>query len=230
MNRLSLRMLAFVAAMCLTLSRYGRPKTYKVVLQTTMGDIELVLFHDPPQHRDNFIKLVREGDYDGLLFHRVIKDFMIQSGDPDSRHARPGQLLGEGGPDYTIPIEIDLPYHYHYRGALAAAREADEDKPTRASSGSQFYIVWGKKQTTAELEKARNNVYDMTGGAADFSQEMEQVYRTEGGAPHLDGQYTVFGRVKAGLKVVKAIQAVQTDANDRPLEDIRILRAYVVEP
>lgn len=230
MNRLSLRTLAFVAAMCMTLSLYGRPKTYKVVLQTTMGDIELVLFNDTPQHRDNFIKLVREGYYDGLLFHRVIKDFMIQSGDPDSRHARPGQLLGEGGPDYTIPIEIDLPYHYHYRGALAAAREADEDNPTRASSGSQFYIVWGKKQTTAELEKARNYVYDMTSGAADFSQEMEQVYRTEGGAPHLDGQYTVFGRVKAGLKVVKAIQAVQTDANDRPLEDIRILRAYVVEP
>ena len=230
MNRLSLRTLAFVAAMCLTLSLYGRPKTYKVVLQTTMGNIELVLFNDTPQHRDNFIKLVREGYYDGLLFHRVIKDFMIQSGDPDSRHARPGQLLGEGGPDYTIPIEIDLPYHYHYRGALAAAREADEDNPTRSSSGSQFYIVWGKKQTTAGREKARNYVYDMTGGAADFSQEMEQVYRTEGGAPHLDGQYTVFGRVKAGLKVVKAIQAVQTDANDRPLEDIRILRAYVVEP
>lgn len=230
MHRLSPRILAFVAAICLALSVYARPKTYRVVMQTTMGDIEIVLFNDTPRHRDNFVKLVREGYYDGLLFHRVIKDFMIQSGDPDSRQARPGQLLGEGGPDYTIPIEIDLPYHYHYRGALAAAREPDEDNPTRSSSGSQFYIVWGKKQTTAELEKARNYVYDMTGGAADFSQEMAQVYRTEGGAPHLDGQYTVFGRVKAGLKVVKAIQAVETDANDRPLEDIRIVRAYVVNP
>ncbi len=218
--------LALFSVLCLALIAQNRK--VKVLIETNMGDITVRLFDDTPIHRDNFVKLVREGYYDNLLFHRVIKDFMIQSGDPDSRNAAPGTALGDGGPDYTLPAEICLPHYYHRRGALAAAREGDDVNPERRSSGSQFYIVWGKTMSTSEMAKAKDHVLTMTGGEAEFTSAMFQDYANLGGALHLDGQYTVFGEVIAGLKVVKAIQKVRTDRNDRPIEDIKILRATIV--
>lgn len=206
-----------------------KKKQSTVVLETTAGPVVIRLFDETPRHRDNFLKLVREGYYDGLLFHRVIADFMIQAGDPDSRAARPGQLLGEGGPDYTLPFELAWPFRYHYRGAVAAAREGDEVNPERRSSGSQFYIVWGKRVSADEMARQSDRLYEMSGGALEYTPEMQARYRGEGGSPHLDGQYTVFGEVVAGLKFVKQMQAVDTDANNRPLVDLKIIRAYVQE-
>ena len=200
----------------------------RVRLVTSMGDIVITLFNETPAHRDNFLKLVREGYYDGVLFHRVIKNFMIQTGDPDSRNAEPGQFLGEGGPGYTLPLETDLPRHYHYRGVVAAAREPDDVNPERRSSGSQFYIVWGQRQSIDNIKQARQRVKEATNGEAEITDEMAKVYEKTGGAPHLDGQYTVFGEMEAGEDVVKAIQAVETDDNDRPLVDVRIEKAEIL--
>lgn len=206
-----------------------KDKRVRVRLETTAGTMVMALFDETPRHRDNFLKLVRQGYYDGLLFHRVIADFMVQTGDPDSRAAKPGQRLGDGGPGYTLPLETALPYRYHYRGAVAAAREPDEVNPERRSSGSQFYIVWGKTFNERTFPPMRDYVSEMTGGEVEFTPEMVRTYMNEGGAPHLDGQYTVFGEIIEGMKVVKAIQKAETDADDRPVEDIRIIRAEVVE-
>lgn len=206
-----------------------KDKRVRVRLETTAGTMVMALFDETPRHRDNFLKLVRQGYYDGLLFHRVIADFMVQTGDPDSRAAKPGQRLGDGGPGYTLPLETALPYRYHYRGAVAAAREPDEVNPERRSSGSQFYIVWGKTFNERTFPPMRDYVSEMTGGEVEFTPEMVRTYMNEGGAPHLDGQYTVFGEIIEGMKVVKTIQKAETDADDRPVEDIRIIKAEVVE-
>lgn len=200
----------------------------EVVLHTTAGDIRIELDNRTPQHRDNFLKLVREGFYDSLLFHRVIPDFMIQSGDPDSRHAPAGSMLGEGGPGYEIPSEIIYPALAHTRGALAAARTSDEVNPLRNSSGSQFFIVWGRQVTDNALKFMEERIKDVTGTAVEIPDSLRALYKTLGGSPHLDGQYTVFGRVVEGLEVVGAIDSVATDSFSRPLEDVRILRAEVV--
>lgn len=125
----------------------------KINIKTTEGDIIVALYDETPKHRDNFIKLAKEGYFDGTLFHRVIKDFMIQGGDPDSKDAPKGKMLGTGGPDYTIPAEFVYPKRYHKRGALSAARTGDEVNPERESSGSQFYIVWGKTFNKGELKQ-----------------------------------------------------------------------------
>lgn len=199
-----------------------------VKLTTTMGDITVELYNTTPQHRDNFVKLVKDGYYDGLLFHRVIRDFMIQGGDPDSRNAEPKKLLGEGGPGYTIPAEIDFPRHYHKRGALAAAREADDVNPEFRSGGSQFYIVWGKVQTPQDIERQNEVLREATDGEFEMPESMAETYETLGGTPHLDGSYTVFGEVTAGLDVVKKIQGVTTDRHDRPKKDVKILKAEIV--
>lgn len=206
-----------------------KDRRVRVRLETTAGTMVMALFDETLRHRDNFLKLVRQGYYDGLLFHRVIADFMVQTGDPDSRAAKPGQRLGDGGPGYTLPLETALPYRYHYRGAVAAAREPDEVNPERRSSGSQFYIVWGKNFNERTFPPMRDYVSEMTGGEVEFTPEMVRTYMNEGGAPHLDGQYTVFGEIIEGMKVVKAIQKAETDADDRPVEDIRIIKAEVVE-
>lgn len=201
-----------------------RDKRSIVRLETTAGVIRLALSDDTPRHRDNFLKLTAEGFYDGLLFHRVIEGFMIQGGDPDSRTAPAGKLLGDGDLDYTIPAEFCLPYLYHWRGALASARESDDVNPEQASSACQFYIVWGKKQTAADIKRARATLEER---GEKLTPQMADDYEMRGGTPHLDGAYTVFGEVIEGLDVVKSIQQVKTDANDRPLEDIRILRGVV---
>lgn len=197
-----------------------------VVLETTKGDIELKLYDATPQHRDNFVKLVKECAYDSLLFHRVIRDFMIQGGDPDSKNAAPGVFLGEGDRPYTVPAEFRLEEGiFHRRGVLAAAREGDDVNPEQRSSAMQFYIVWGKVFDDAGLDNIQKRLDERTGGRVKLTTEMREVYKTVGGTPHLDGQYTVFGEVVSGLDVVDAIQQVQTDGNDRPVEDVRIIRA-----
>ncbi len=199
-----------------------------VVLETTMGTIELKLYDATPLHRDNFRNLVREGAYDSLLFHRVIKDFMIQGGDPDSKNAAPGLLLGEGDKPYTVPAEFRLDEGiFHRRGVLAAAREGDDVNPEQRSSAMQFYIVWGRVFDEAGLDQIQERLDRRTGGRVKLTPEMREVYKTTGGTPHLDGQYTVFGEVVSGLDVVDAIQQVATDDNDRPIEDVRIIRAYL---
>ena len=199
-------------------------KKVAILMQTTMGDIRLELCDQTPLHRDNFIKLVKEGYFDGVLFHRVIENFMIQGGDPDSRNAQPGEFLGNGGPDYTIPAEFCYPTLHHRRGALAAAREGDAVNPEMASSGSQFYIVWGKVFTDEELDTMQERIHNRV----TFGEEVREVYKTLGGTPHLDGAYTVFGYVTEGLEIVEAIQKVDTDENDRPIEDVRIISATIL--
>ena len=205
-----------------------RQKETHVVMETTMGTIELKLYDETPLHRDNFVQLVKENAFDSLLFHRVIQDFMIQGGDPDSKHAAPGVLLGEGDRPYTLPAEFRLEQGiYHRRGVIASAREGDDVNPERRSSAMQFYIVWGRVFDDEGLDIVQERLDQRTGGSVRLTPEMREVYKTVGGTPHLDGQYTVWGEVVDGLDVVDAIQHVPTDDNDRPLEDVRILRTYL---
>lgn len=201
---------------------------HEVLLETSMGNIRLVLYNETPLHRDNFLRLVKDGYYDGNLFHRVISNFMIQSGDSTSRHAKPGSSVGEYSPDYTIPAEIIYPKYFHKRGALAAAREGDEENPQRASSSSQFYIVYGTNHSDADLDRFQELLDEATQGKTKMTKEIRTHYRKYGGTPHLDGQYTVFGEVIEGMDVVKKINRVFTDDYDRPVDDVRIVKATVV--
>ncbi len=243
----------------------------KVRLTTSEGVIVVQLFDITPRHRDNFIKLVSEGYYDGVLFHRVIKNFMVQTGDPDSRTAAHDAMLGSGGPDYTIDAEFVYPTLYHQRGALAAARTGDQVNPERKSSGSQFYIVTGRTYTSAELGQMQTQLLDQRrqdyfrnlvqanrdkilalqqagdeAGLRTLQQqyiaeteanvkpepmpaEMAEVYSTKGGTPFLDTQYTVFGQVLEGMDVVDKIENASTNGQDRPLTDIKIIKAEVIK-
>ena len=200
-----------------------------MLLETTAGNIRIALYDETPLTRDNFLKLTKLGVYDSLLFHRVIKDFMIQSGDTNSKHAKPGQLLGTGDFDYTTEAEFRLPQIFHRRGVVAMAREGDDVNPERRSSACQFYIVWGKILDDARISKVQERIDSATQGQVKLTPEMIEVYKTTGGTPHLDGQYTVFGEVVEGMDVVDQIQQAKTDKNDRPLEDIRILKATVTK-
>lgn len=245
----------------------------KIEVATTAGNFTILLYGDTPKHRDNFLKLVKEGYYNGTLFHRVIKDFMIQAGDPDSRNAAPGQHLGAGGPDYKIDAEIVYPKHFHKRGALAAARQGDQVNPLKQSSGSQFYVVTGRKVSEGEMAQLENSLKnkqlqrifnnlalahrdsiiamqrngDSAGlkalqdtlikqteaeaakqGTPAVTDEMRQAYTTVGGAPHLDGDYTVFGEVVFGMDVIEKIEKAETDRADRPKEDVRIISMKVL--
>ena len=194
-------------------------KMTEVLIKTTKGNIKIALYNETPQHRDNFIKLVNEKYYDGVLFHRIIQGFMIQTGDPDSKTAKPGQRLGAGGPDYRIPAEF-VPTLYHRRGAVAAARD---NNPAKSSSASQFYIVDGKPYDNAYLDMLQQR----TGKV--FTPEQREVYTTLGGAPFLDGEYTVFGQVLSGMEVVDKIAAQPKDQFDRPTEDIKILSVTILK-
>ncbi|MDN0048306.1 peptidylprolyl isomerase [Bacteroides gallinaceum] len=243
-----------------------------VCLETTMGDITVKLYNETPKHRDNFIKLVKEGVYDGTLFHRVIKNFMIQAGDPTSKTANDTASLGSGDVGYTIPAEF-VDTRYHKRGALAAARQPDNVNPERASSGCQFYIVTGNVFSEDQLIQMEKNINqgrldtifqnlarkhmkeiykmrkanDMAGllalqdtleaqakaqqlqeGIRRFTPEQIKIYTTEGGAPHLDGDYTVFGEVVEGMDAVARIEAAKTNKADRPTENIRITKASII--
>ena len=202
----------------------------EIEFKTTMGDFRVRLFSDTPIHSQHFAQLVREGYYDGLLFHRVIRNFMIQAGDSTSRTAKPNQPLGEADRNYTLTPEFRTPLHYHHRGALAAARESDDVNPERRSSATQFYVVWGKRWTPNELANVREHVDAETGANGLITDNMALDYYTRGGSPHLDGQYTVFGEVSTGLEIIDKIQKVNTDRNDRPRVDVRILSARILSP
>ena len=201
----------------------------EVELVTDSGVVRLALYNETPKHRDNFLKMVQSGAYNGVLFHRVIKDFMVQTGDLASKTATQGQLLGDTPESYSIPAEICFPKLYHKRGALAAAREGDDVNPERASSSTQFYIVWGQKFTDKQLEWAQSRIEKYTDGKVKLTPELCEVYKTTGGTPHLDGSYTVFGEVLEGLEVVEKIQRTTTDSHDRPVNDIRIIKATVIK-
>lgn len=207
----------------------AQTSTTEVLFETTAGNIRIALFDDTPQHRDNFLNNVKEHVYDSLLFHRVIKNFMVQCGDLNSKHAKPGQQLGYGDYNYTVEAEFRLPKLYHRRGMVAMAREGDRVNPERRSSACQFYIVWGQVCSDARLEKVQERLDAATQGQVKLTPEMIEVYKTIGGTPHLDGQYTVFGEVVEGLDVVDRIQQQAVDENDRPLEDIRVLRATITK-
>ena len=199
-----------------------------IVLETDSGNVTIMLYNETPRHRDNIIALVNRGFYDGLLFHRVIEDFMIQTGDSISRNAPEGQLLGDGKHEtYKIPAEIRFPQLFHKRGSVAAAREGDKENPQRESSMCQFYIVWGKRYSGNMMDDVEERIARNTGELISFPQEVRDAYFQYGGTPHLDNQYTVFGEVVEGLDVVERIMRAKTDENDRPVTDIHILRAYV---
>jgi len=220
--------IAFIGLLLVACAHVMAQDRAEVELQTTEGNIRIALFNETPQHRDNFMKLVRMQFYDSLLIHRVIKDFMIQGGDLQSRHAKPGQLLGIGELDYTQEPEFRLPQIYHRRGMVAAARESDRVNPERRSGAAQFYIVWGKVYDDKRLAKVQERLDSATNGQVKLTPEMIETYKTVGGTPHLDGQYTVFGEVTQGLDIVERIQQVETDKNDRPINDIRILSVKIL--
>ena len=246
----------------------------KVLIKTTVGDITVKLYNETPQHRDNFIKLVQEHFYDSILFHRVIRDFMVQAGDPESRNAGKYTQLGSGDPGYDLPAEFVYPKYFHKRGALSAARKPDQANPERRSSGSQFYIVTGKKYRKYDLQdleqqldsqeeqslwerlviQNRDSIIRMQAagdeagimklqeelvakkeqiqkelGKFKFSEQQVDTYINEGGTPFLDRQYTVFGEVVDGMKVVDKIEASGTDMYDRPRKDIRILSMEIIK-
>lgn len=226
MYRILLLLFAFQFSL---LTSWSQTKNTEVLFETTVGNIRIALYEETPQTRDNFLKITKMGVYDSLLFHRVIKDFMIQSGDTNSKHAKPGQLLGTGDFDYTTEAEFRLPQIFHRRGVVAMARESDKVNPERRSSACQFYIVWGKILNDKQIARVQEKLDSITQGTVKLTPEMIEVYKTVGGTPHLDGQYTVFGEVVEGMDVVEKILAAQTDKNDRPLEDIRILKATVTK-
>ncbi|MCB0688717.1 MAG: peptidylprolyl isomerase [Saprospiraceae bacterium] len=188
-------------------------KEQHILIETELGNMEVLLYNSTPKHRDNVIKLVKEGFYDGLLFHRVIQNFMIQGGDPDSRNASPQQMLGQGGPGYTIDAEIGA---HHFKGALSAARLPDQINPDKQSSGSQFFIVQGYKVQDQELDR-----WEQEKGIK-YTPEQRKLYREVGGYPFLDNDYTVFGEVVDGLDVIDKIAAVPVGAADRPIKDLKM--------
>ncbi len=250
-------------------------KETQVVMKTSLGTIKLKLYNETPQHRDNFIKLVKEGQYNGLLFHRVIKDFMVQGGDVTSKDAPMSKQLGAGDLGYTVPAEFVYPKYFHKKGALSAARTGDEVNPEKESSASQFYIVTGKVYKDAELAQmekqkegrlkqsifarlqkensAKIKAAYQSGDKAELAiirdtlvgktemeaekrkdetkltPEQREAYKTIGGVPFLDNEYTVYGEVTEGLDVVDAIQDVKTNRQDRPLENVVIESVSIIE-
>lgn len=219
-THLFLALLVFAGLGCTTGS--GAKKYEIVEITTDLGKIYIWLYSETPRHRDNFLKLTKEGFYNGTLFHRVIKDFMIQGGDPNSKPDGNQLEIGKGGPGYTLPAEI-LPQFHHKKGAVAAARMGDAVNPNRESSGSQFYIVQGTKFTREALQNMENYLGQMAGiPEFHFTERAIHDYVTIGGTPHLDMQYTVFGEVIGGLDVVDKIAATQTGGFDRPVTDIRM--------
>ncbi|RXK59866.1 peptidylprolyl isomerase [Lacibacter luteus] len=206
----------FLFVFCLLLLFTADARNRKVKIITSKGTIIVKLSNKTPLHRNNFVKLVKQGFYNGILFHRVIKDFMIQAGDDSTKQSVPGKRYGNGGLSYKIPAEFDSSL-FHKRGVLAAARD---NNPEKASSGSHFYIVQGKKFTDSTL----NDVEVKRMGGRKIPERYRTVYKTIGGAPHLDQNYTVFGEVVKGLNVVDTIAQMERDQYDRPKEDVRIIR------
>lgn len=253
----------------LLMTSCAQKKDAVITIKTNYGDMVAILYDETPKHKANFIKLAKEHFFDSLLFHRVIPGFMIQGGDPKSKKAAPGQPIGEGGPGYTVDAEFN-PKFFHEKGSLSAARQGDQVNPTKASSGSQFYIVQGTVLTPADVENLKYDQMKLMTGlrkmfedpankplldsmmalynsgdmqayqkrlfelaprcekatgmtvTKNITEEMKKAYTTVGGAPHLDGDYTVFGKIIKGLDVIDKIAAVQRDGSDRPAEDVRM--------
>jgi len=265
--------LILVAIGCFSESCAKKSTETIVRFETTYGNITVKLYPETTKHRSNFLKLVNDGFYNGVLFHRVIENFMIQGGDPKSKTATPEAYLGSGDVGYTIPAEFIYPKYYHKRGALAAARENDQINPIKASSGCQFYIVQGKtfsdekldsidqrkyqkaeerlfqditekKQNEIKIlikEKKNSKIQALSDSILKVVHEQLKLhptykltpqqrtdYKTIGGTPHLDGSYTVFGEVIEGLEIVESISKVKTNDNNRPLEDIKVIKAEVI--
>lgn len=268
--------LLIIMAGVLTSCQSNKRYDYMVKIETTMGDIVVKLYDETPKHRDNFVKLAQEGTYEGTLFHRVIKNFMIQAGDPDSKNADQGQMLGSGDVGYTLPAEFVYPKYFHKKGSLSAARMGDQVNPDKESSGCQFYIVTGNvysEDDIISMEAQKNNkdakmsaIFQKLAGkhrteiekmqkANDrdglmklqeklikeaekdvdkipnikFTPEQIEAYTTVGGTPHLDNEYTVFGEVVEGMDVVDKIQEVKTNGQDRPQEDVKIIKVTVLK-
>ena len=232
MKKLSI--LFTLMACCLMACTGGQKKTTNmetgnetlVRLETTMGNITVKLYNETPKHRDNFIKLAKEGTYDSTLFHRVIKNFMIQGGDYSCRKVnmkKPQKF----DVNYTVPAEIIYPKYYHKRGQLCAAREGDNENPAKASASTDFYITWGRNFSPRQMEYYVEKLKRDGKYYAIPSEQLQKGYIKHGGVPHLDNGYTVFGEVLEGMDVVDKIQNVATDKanNDRPLTDVIILKA-----
>ncbi len=213
MTSLIVALIITLFAMGINAQNSNNEPEHLIKIETTLGDMVIKLYNETPGHRNNMIKLIQEDFYMNQLFHRVIKDFMIQGGDPHSAGAEKGQRLGAGSPDYTVPAEFNEKL-FHKKGVLAAAREGDHMNPEKASSSSQFYIVQGRVFSLEELDLMAQR------GMININKEKTELYSTLGGTPHLDGSYTVFGEVLEGLEVLDRIAAVDTDTNDRPLEDV----------
>ena len=207
----------FALAILLSVTTAVFAQKYRAILTTDYGKIVIELYDNTPKHEANFVKLCKKHFYDGTLFHRVIPEFMIQGGDPESKEAKAGQQLGNGDVGYRIPAEFRKKY-IHQRGALAAARD---NNPEKASSGCQFYIVQGKKYTEEELDK----ISKRTGHQ--WTAAQKKIYETIGGTPFLDGSYTVFGQVIKGMDIVDKIINQKRDKFDRPLNDQKILKLRV---
>lgn len=268
MNKLITVFLTFI--ILATSCAQSKKNDYVVTIKTKYGDMVAILFDETPKHKENFIKLAKAHYFDSLLFHRVIQGFMIQGGDPNSKKAKPGESLGNGGPGYTVPAEFN-PKFFHEKGALSAARLGDQQNPEKASSGSQFYVVQGSVLTPADIDNLKYDQGMLMNGLrkmfespsnkplldsltslyysgdmvayqkrlieliprvekatgmkltkANMSEEKRKLYTTVGGSPHLDGEYTVFGKVIKGLDIIDKIAAAQRDAGDRPVEDLRM--------
>ncbi len=197
-------------------------KEQLVKISTDYGDMVIKLYNETPLHRDNFIKLAKTGFYNGTIFHRVIKSFMIQGGDPESKNAVAGAMYGNGGPGYTVPAEFNKKF-IHKKGALSAARLGDAQNPSKASSGSQFYIVQGKKYSNMEINTLEQRMGRL------IPMEQKETYMSVGGTPFLDMNYTVFGEVIVGLEVIDKIAAVKVLAGDRPEKDIKMTVSLIEE-
>ena len=197
----------------------------EVLMETSEGNIRIQLYNETPLHRDNFLRLVKAHYYDSLLFHRVIKNFMIQGGNRNTRQAEFTPEFANlcDSLDYTIEAEFRLPKLFHKRGVIAAAREGDDVNPQKRSSSTQFYFVWGRKYSERAMEFTESRL------DIELTPEMRETYMTVGGTPHLDGSYTVFGEIVEGLDVVERIQNVETDETDRPLKPVMIIKATVIK-
>lgn len=228
-------LLALLASPGLSMAQRSKkaqhPATPKpdVILHTKFGDMGIQLFEDTPLHRENFLQLARSHAYDSTLFHRVIQDFMIQGGDPLSKDPAKASLAGTGGPGYTLPAEI-LPQYFHAKGMIAAARLGDQVNPKRESSGSQFYIVQGKVMTDDEINRAEQQLKGVLGQDFSFSPEARSAYKTIGGSPWLDRQYTVFGKVLTGMEVIDRIAMVEKLPGDRPKDPVMMTMEVKVKP